>query len=55
MRKIMASLDVGSSSIKLIVGEIIKEKLNILAVSEVKTQGFKKSIINNEEKLYNQH
>jgi cell division protein FtsA len=51
MRKIMASLDVGSSSIKLIVGEIIKEKLNILAVSEVKTQGFKKSIINNEEKF----
>lgn len=35
MRKIMSSLDIGSNSIKLIVAEMIKDKINVLASSEV--------------------
>lgn len=39
MRKIIASLDMGSNSLKLVVGEFMKNKLNILAVSECTTEG----------------
>lgn len=49
MRKIMASLDIGSSSLKLIVGEVVKKKLNILAVAEVESKGVKKGKIVSEE------
>lgn len=42
MRKIIASLDIGSSTIKLVVGEYIKNNLNILCVSEIPTKGVKK-------------
>lgn len=39
MRKIIASIDMGSSSLKLVVGEFMKNKLNILAVSECPCDG----------------
>lgn len=39
MRKIIASLDMGSNSLKLVVGEFMRNKLNILAVSECTTDG----------------
>ena len=42
MRKIIASLDIGSNKIKLIVGEFIKNSLNILCVSEASTHGIMK-------------
>ena len=45
MRKIMASLDVGSDSVKLVVGEIVKKKLNILAVAESESFGVKNAIV----------
>ncbi len=49
MRKFIASLDVGSASIKLVVGEIVKNKINILACVETPARGIKKGyIINNE-------
>lgn len=51
MRRIMASLDIGSGSIKLIVGEIIKKKLNVLAATEVPSKGIKKGIVINPELL----
>src|SRR5574344_1850434 len=53
MRKIMAVLDVGNESIKLIVGEMVKEKLNILASSTVLTLGIKKGNIISEDELTN--
>ncbi len=53
MRKIMASLDVGSDSLKLVVGEMIKKKLNILAVANVPSKGVKKGLIVNEELFFN--
>lgn len=51
MRKIIASMDMGTNSIKLIVAEIIKNKTNVLAVSETETKGIKKGLITNKEIL----
>ncbi len=39
MRKIMACLDVGTDSIKLVVGEMVKNKLNVLAVADAPSKG----------------
>jgi len=49
MRRIIASLDIGSSSIKLIVGEMQKNKLNVLSCIDVVSQGIKKGYIVNPE------
>ena len=51
MRKIIASLDIGTSSIKLLVGEFIKNSLNILCVSEVPSKGIKKGLIVNKDEF----
>ncbi len=51
MRKIIASLDIGTSSIKLIVGEYIKNTLNVLCVSEKQSKGIKKGLIANKDDL----
>lgn len=51
MRKIIASLDIGSNTIKLIVGEYIKNSLNLLCVSETPSKGIKKGLIENREEL----
>ena len=45
----MASLDLGSSSIKLLVGEMQKNKLNVLACVDVVSQGIKQGYIINSE------
>lgn len=51
MRKIIASLDIGTNTIKLIVGEFIKNSLNILCVSEIPTRGIKRGLIGNREEV----
>ena len=51
MRKIMAVLDVGNDTTKLIVGEMIKNRLNVLDISSINTQGMKKSNIVEPDKL----
>ena len=51
MRKIIASLDVGTNSIKLIVAEMINNKANILAVSESESKGIKNGLIIHKEIL----
>ena len=51
MRKIMASLDIGSDTIKLVVGEIVKNDLTILAVAEEPSYGVKDAIIESPEEL----
>lgn len=53
MKQIITSLDVGSNTIKLVVGEIYNEKLNVLACSEIKSRGIKKGLIVNPEEVYN--
>ena len=49
MRKIIASLDIGNHTIKLVVGEIVRGKLNILACIDVPARGIKKGFIVNSE------
>ena len=49
MRKIIASLDIGDVEIKLVVGEIVKNKLNILACINIPSRGVKKGFIINPE------
>ena len=51
MRKIIASLDIGTSTIKLIIGEFIKNKLNILCTSEVPSKKMKKGLIYRRDEL----
>ena len=49
MRRIIATLDVGSNSIKLVIGEIYKNKLNILAALDMPSRGIKKGYVVNPE------
>lgn len=49
MKEIISSLDIGSSTVKLVVCEVYKNETNVLAVSEVKSKGVKKGIIVNPD------
>ena len=51
MRKIMASLDFGSDSIKLVVAEMVRKKLNILAVAETPSNGMKEGVLVNPNEV----
>ena len=49
MKEIISSLDIGSSTMKLVVGEVYNNEVNVLAVSDVKSKGVKKGIIVNTD------
>ena len=49
MKHIYTSVDIGSNSIKIVVFELYKNKLNLLAASSVKSEGIKKGVITNFE------
>lgn len=49
MRKIIASLDIGSSCLKLVVGEIVKNSVNVLACVTTNSRGIKNGYIVNPE------
>ena len=51
MRKIIASLDIGTNTIKLIVGEFIKNRFNILCTSEIPSKGIKKGLVYRPDEL----
>lgn len=51
MRKIFSSIDIGSSFIKIVVCEQLKERLVVLASKSYPTLGVKDGLITNEEKL----
>lgn len=51
MREIIAGMDIGSDTIKVIVSEIVKSKTNILAVSETESKGIKNSLVTNVDAL----
>lgn len=51
MRKIYTSVDLGSDSIKIMVGEIFNKKLNVLATSVIKSRGIKKGLIVNASEV----
>ena len=49
MRKVIASIDMGSNSLKLVVGEFLRNKLNILAVSECSSEGIQNGLVTDPE------
>ena len=49
MKHVYTSIDIGSDTIKLIVCELYKNKLNLLAASSVKSKGIKKGLITDVE------
>ena len=51
MKKLYASLDLGSDTIKLIIGEYFENNLNILAVSNVSSSGIKHGLIVDNDKV----
>jgi cell division protein FtsA len=53
MRKIYSSLDIGSDSVKMVIGEFIKNKLHILCAVEEATIGYKHNEITNPNELVN--
>ena len=42
---IFVSLDIGTSNVKIIIGEIVNKSLNIIGVGNVKSEGLKKGSI----------
>ena len=45
MKNIYSSIDIGSDTIKLVVCELYKNKLNLLAASSIKAKGVKRGVI----------
>ena len=45
MRKIYTSVDIGSDTIKFLVGEIVNNKVNVLASTLVKSKGIRRGLI----------
>ncbi|ANB59000.1 cell division protein FtsA [Anoxybacillus sp. B7M1] len=51
--EIVVSLDIGTSSVKVIIGEMLNESLNIIGVGNVKSEGLKKgSIVDIDETVH---
>lgn len=53
MKHIYTSIDIGSDTIKIVVCELNKNKLNLLATSSVKSSGVKRGLIVNVEEASN--
>ena len=53
MRKILAGIDIGSDTLKLIVGEYFKGKINILAVTTVPSVGINAGFVTNSSDFMN--
>ena len=51
MRKIFTALDIGSNTIKVVVGEFIGTKLNILSAVKVRSRGYVNNYILDKEAL----
>ena len=45
MKKVYASIDIGSDSIKFVVGELFNDEVNILAAHSIKSKGIRKGLI----------
>ena len=50
MRKIYTAIDIGSDSIKIVVGEMCKDKINVLASTSFKSGGVKRGFIIDDDK-----
>lgn len=51
MKRIYTSIDVGSESVKLVVCELYKNKLNLLAATSIENTGMKKGLITDVESV----
>ena len=49
MRRILSSIDIGTNSIKLVVAEIVRDKVNVLCAVSEESKGIKKGLIDNFE------
>ena len=49
MKNIYTSVDIGSDTIKIVVCELVRNKLNLLAASSVKSKGITKGLVTNFE------
>ena len=49
MRRILSSIDIGTNSIKLVVAEIVRDKVNVLCAVSEESRGIKKGLIENFE------
>lgn len=49
MRRILASIDIGTNSVKLVVAEILKNKINVLCAISEESRGIKKGLVDNFE------
>lgn len=49
MRRILSSIDIGTNEIKLIVAEIVNDKINVLCAVSEESRGIKKGLIENFE------
>lgn len=49
MRRILSSIDIGTNSIKLVVAEIFKDKVNVLCAISEESRGIKKGLVDNFE------
>jgi len=49
LRRILSSIDIGTNSIKLVVAEIVRDKINILCAVSEESRGIKKGLIDNFE------
>ncbi len=49
MKKVYTGIDIGSSSIKIVVSEVVNEEFHVLASTSIKSKGIKKGFITSEE------
>lgn len=49
MRRILSSLDIGTNAIKLIVAEVVRNKINVLCAVSEESRGIKRGLIDNQE------
>lgn len=45
MKKIYTSIDIGSDTIKIVVGELFKNNINVLAATTIKSRGIRKGLV----------
>lgn len=45
MKKVYTSIDIGSDTIKFVVGELLNDKINVLASHSIKSKGIRKGLI----------
>lgn len=51
MRNIYSALDIGSDTIKLVVGEFINNKFNVLCACNIPSYGFTNNVIEDKDEL----